>query len=222
MMDEAQGMTTDTNTPFALPDVSWAADALDLVLREESRSVANHSVRSWAFARLLADHENMADEVDDGLLYAATVLHDIGLRRDAHSPVRFEVDGADVAAEFLTARGVSAVDVDKVWEAIALHTSDGIPERRGPLAYLVRLGIGADFGFGTEFVSDEQAAVIHTAYPRLAMVRSIVDDIVGQCREVPERGPQFSIAGVLTRERSTPPHLTQMELAAASSRWGAE
>jgi hypothetical protein len=49
--------------------------------------------------------------------FAATVLYDIGLRHDARAPVRFEVDGADQAAEFLTARQVAAGDVDRVWEA---------------------------------------------------------------------------------------------------------
>ena len=135
--------------------------------------------------------------------------------------MRFEVDGADYAAEFLTARQLAAGDVDRVWEAIALHTSPGIAERRGPLAYLVREGVGIDFGRGADCVSDGQAAVIHEAYPRLSITSSIVDEIVEQCREVPERGPRYSIAGELTRERSTPPHLTQMEQAATSSRWGA-
>ena len=92
---------------------------------------------------------------------------------------------------------------------------------RGPLAYLVRGGVGIDFGRGADCVSDGQAGVIHEAYPRLSITSSIVDDIVAQCREVPERGPRYSIAGELTRERSTPPHLTQMEQAATSSRWGA-
>lgn len=218
--DHAGAMTTNITSPLGLPAAPWAADALELVLAEEPRSVANHSVRSWAFARLLADHEKLTGEIDESLLFAATVLHDIGLRRGTRSPDRFEIDGADRAAEFLTARGVDAVDVDRVWEAIALHTSPGIPERRGPLAYLVRLGIGMDFGFGVDFVSDERAAAIHEAYPRLAMTRSLVDAIVAQCREIPERGPQFTIAGELARERSTPPHVTQLEMAGAAGRWG--
>jgi HD domain len=196
-------------------------DALNLVLSEESSCVANHSVRSWVFARLLAEHLNVANEVDDSLLFAATILHDIGLRRGARAPIRFEVDGADQAANFLTAQGISAVDVDKVWEAIALHTSPGIPERRGPLTFLVRAGAGVDFGYFTDYLSDAQAADIHQAYPRLGFPRGIVDDIVEQCREVPERGPQFSIGGELTRQRSTPPYLTQLEVDSAGSRWGA-
>jgi len=84
-----------TDELLSLPNVSWAAEALELVFAVEGRAVANHSVRSWAFARLLAEHESMAHEVDDALLFAATVLHDIGLRHDARAPVRFEVDGAD-------------------------------------------------------------------------------------------------------------------------------
>ena len=132
-------MTTNNETAIsdslsAAPDVPWAAAALDLVLSEENRPVANHSVRSWAFARLLRDHLDLVGEVDESLLFAGTVLHDIGLRRGARKPVRFEIDGADRAAEFLTAQGLGSKEVDKVWEAIAVHTTDGIPERRGPRA----------------------------------------------------------------------------------------
>lgn len=212
--------TTLNDSPLALPAVPWADAALDLVFSQESRAVANHSVRSWAFARLLRDHLDLAGEVEDSLLFAATVLHDIGLRRGAREPVRFEIDGADRAAEFLTAQGLGAVEVDLAWEAIAVHTSDGIPERRGPLSMLVRAGVGIDLGHSTEFVTEDQAAVIHAAYPRLALGRSIVDDIVEQVREVPERGPGYSIGAVLAKERSTPPHLSQLELDVAASRWG--
>jgi hypothetical protein len=196
--------TTVNDPRLAPPAVPWAAAAVELVFSSENRPVANHSVRSWAFARLLRDHLNLAREVDESLLFAGTVLHDIGLRRGAREPVRFEIDGADLAAEFLTAQGVGAAEVDKVWEAIAVHTSDGICERRGPLSMLVRAGIGMDLGYSTDIVTDEQAAAIHAAYPRLALGRSIVDDIVEQVREVPERGPRYSIGAVLAHERVNP------------------
>jgi hypothetical protein len=42
------------------------------------------------------------------------------------------------------------------------------------------------------------------------MATSLVDAIVAQCREVQAKGPRFSIAGELTRERTAPPHLTQL------------
>jgi hypothetical protein len=203
-----------------LPTAPWALAALDLVLTREHRPVANHSIRSYLFAGLLAEHEGMNAEVDPRLLFAATVLHDIGLRADTASRERFEVDGADQAAEFLRANGFGEPEIDVVWEAIALHTSPGIAERRGPIAMLTRGGVGIDFGRGAEIVDDEQARRIHQAYPRLSMAVSVVEAIVAQCEKFPEKGPRYSIAGELTRERQTPPHLTQIERAAATSRWG--
>ena len=212
--------STNHDAVLSAPNVHWATAAIDLVFSQESRSVANHSARSWIFARMLRDHLNLTNEVDETLLFAATLLHDVGLRRGAREPVRFEIDGADHAAEFLTAQGLGADDVDKVWEAIALHTSPGIPERRGPLTFLTRAGAGMDFGKFTECIDDERAAVIHEAYPRLAFVRSIVDDIVEQIRAVPERGPMFSIGHAMANERSIPPHVTHLERECAAARWG--
>src|SRR6476619_1952017 len=100
--------TTNRNALLETQDVPWATDAIELVFAEESRSLANHSSRSCIFARRLRDHLNLTQEVDETLLFAATLLHDIGLRRDAREPVRFEIDGADRAAEFLTAQGLDA------------------------------------------------------------------------------------------------------------------
>ncbi|MDV7195792.1 MULTISPECIES: HD domain-containing protein [Mycolicibacterium] len=69
----------------ALPSAPWATDALDLTTSEETPTVANHSVRSWIFAPMLAENKNLTDEVDESLLFAATVLHDIGVRRNTHA-----------------------------------------------------------------------------------------------------------------------------------------
>ena len=212
-------MSNDSAALLETPDAPWASDAIELVFTQESRSVANHSARSWIFARMLRDHLNLTQEVDETLLFAATLLHDIGLRRDARDPVRFEIDGADRAAEFLTAQGLDAAQVDKVWEAIALHTSPGIPERRGPLTFLTRAGAGMDFGKFTECISDDQAAALHEAYPRLAFARSIVDDIVEQIRATPERGPMFSIGHTLVSERSTPPYGHRRSSRLTDTRW---
>jgi hypothetical protein len=44
------------------------------------------------------------------------------------------------------------------------------------------------------------ADAIHAAYPRLALGRSIVDDIVQQIRDIPERGPQFSIGLIHSKD----------------------
>src|SRR6478735_4226821 len=102
----------------------------------------------------------------------------------------------------------------------AIRFASKSTEQIVPLNFLTRAGAGMDFGKFTECISDDQAAAIHEAYPRLAFTRSIVDDIVEQIRATPERGPMFSIGHTLVSERSTPPYVTQLERETAVSRWG--
>jgi len=203
-----------------LPTDPIASAALELARSTESKSVFNHSVRSYLWAVLLAEHENATGEADYDpvLLFAATVMHDLGVGSRARGQQRFEVEGADLAAELLIAHGVSTSDVDRVWEAIAIHTSAGIAERRGLLAYLTREGVGIDFGRQAEVVLNQQEA-IHAHYPRLAMVRSLVNAIVEHAGRSDAAAPRYSIPGELLHERRQ--HgVTRMEQAAAQSPWG--
>jgi len=162
-----------------VPAGPLAEAALSIARSSESASVANHSLRSYYFAELLAAHEGCLDDAayDRDLLFAATVMHDLGAGGLAKGEARFEVEGADLAAAVLREHGVAEPDTDRVWEAIALHTSPGIAERRGLLAYLTREGVGIDFGRRWEIVS-AWAPQIHAAYPRLMMVPSLVEAIV--------------------------------------------
>lgn len=207
---------------LTLPTDELATATLALVADAESTVVANHSIRSYLFARLLAERQLLmaGRDYDQQLLFVACLLHDIGLSERGDRHQRFEVDGADVAAEFLTARGLPAADVDAVWEAIALHTTPGIAERRGILCQLVRRGVGMDLGFDAAFVTEPDATRIHTAYPRLEVTRSLVDAIVAQAERNPEKAPTYSLAWNFRRERGAAPHRTALEAGAAASRWG--
>jgi hypothetical protein len=184
--------------------------------------VANHSFRSYLFAVLLAEHEGLrpAADFEPDLLFFACVLHDLGTSPVAGGAQRFEVDGADMAAKFLTDNGADARGVDLVWEAIALHSSPGIAERRGPLAYLTRRGVGIDFGSGSEFITDAQGQAVHARYPRLRMVTSLIGEIIRHAGRSPQNAPRYSIAGELVRERGQEGHPTAIEQAALTSRWG--
>ena len=202
-----------------VPAGPLAAAALSIARNSESASVANHSLRSYYFAELLAAHEGCLDDAayDRDLLFAATVMHDLGVGGLAKGEARFEVEGADLAAAVLREHGVAEPDADRVWEAIALHTSPGIAERRGLLAYLTREGVGIDFGRRWEIVS-AWAPQIHAACPRLLMVPSLVEAIVAQAARSPAAAPRYSIGGELLRERQAS-GITTMEIAAASSAW---
>ncbi|MDT0344824.1 HD domain-containing protein [Streptomyces litchfieldiae] len=215
-------MTTSHLIP-ALPDLPTARRAVEHAQSHESEPVANHSVRSYLFAVLLAEHQGLraGADFDADLLFHACVLHDLGTSPSAPGQERFEVEGADMAADFLTAQGYGTRDVDLVWEAIALHTSPGIAERRGPLARLTRGGIAGDFGIGVDFVTDAQAEAVHLRHPRLNMASALVDDIVTHAARSPRNAPRFTIAGELVRERGErgggP---TTLEIATRASRWG--
>lgn len=206
----------------ALPITPLAIHAVEYARACEPESVANHSIRSYLFAALLAEHEGLrpSADFDPDLLFVACVLHDLGTSPQAGGTQRFEVDGADLAAAFLTDHGADAADVDLVWEAIALHTSPGIAERRGALAYLTRSGVGVDFGRGAQFVTDAQAHEIHARHPRLRMAAALVDEILRHAARDPQNAPPFSLAAELLREQGQDGRPTSLERAAQASRWG--
>ncbi|GAA2663581.1 HD domain-containing protein [Streptomyces lunalinharesii] len=203
-----------------LPTGPLAEAILATVRTSENPSVANHSLRSFFFAQLLAAHEGCLDDAayDRDLLFAATVLHDLGTGDLATGKARFEVEGADLAASLLRQHQVPEADVDRVWEAIALHTSPGIAERRGLLSYLTREGVGIDFGRHAQIVSRWEQQ-IHAAYPRLAMVRSLVDAIVERAARSDAAAPRYALGGELLRERRAD-GVTSLERTAAACPWG--
>ena len=51
--------------------------------------------------------------------------------------LRFEVDGANAARDFLRKYGVPESSVEMAWDAIALHTTPGIPEHKKAVVALV-------------------------------------------------------------------------------------
>ncbi|GAA4533611.1 HD domain-containing protein [Amycolatopsis samaneae] len=212
--------------PITPPGTPLAEAIVNLIRPVETPSVFNHSIRSYLFARLVAGRLGLAAgrDYEDDLLFAACAMHDLGLASDGAHRQRFEVEGADRAAGFLTERGVPASDADQVWQAIALHTSPGIAERRGTLCALVREGVGLDFG-GTlgsahlDAITDEQAEAMHAAYPRLDMVGSLTDAIVAQAAKAPANAPHYTIPGEFLRERETYGR-TRLEHACRDSRWG--
>lgn len=205
----------------ALPDTAVARAAIALSQSTELPSVFNHSVRSYLFSELLAAREGIRADVeyDSEALFLGSVLHDLGTGTTAPGKQRFEVEGADLAAALLTEHGCGRGVVDGVWEAIALHTSFGIADRRGPLCHLVHSGVGMDFGRNADFVDERTATAIHDRYPRLSMARTLMDAIVAHAQRSPEAAPPYSMPGDVLRERQAN-GITLVELAASQGRWG--
>jgi hypothetical protein len=96
------------------------------------------------------------------------MFHDIGITPHYHgSQLRFEVDGANAARDFLRSRGMPEDGIERVWLAIALHTTPGIPEHMHPEIALVQAGAGMDMAGRNfdQFTEEERTAVI-AAHPR--------------------------------------------------------
>src|SRR5712664_4231961 len=188
------------NDILVLPTGPLADASLDIARSSVSRPIVDHSLRSFFFARLLADHEGCLDDADydEDLLFAATVMHDLGLGTLATGRARFEVEGADLAAGLLAEHGVPDGGIGCVWEAIALHSSLGLADRMGLLTYLTHKGVFTDGGRFAELSPDLQEPV-RVAYPRPAGDRSLQDAIVEHARKSPEAAPPFSVAAELLR-----------------------
>jgi hypothetical protein len=204
-----------------LVETAVAQAAIRLAQSTESPSVFNHSVHSYLFAELIAARDGIRPGSDytSEAVFLGCVLHDLDVSTAAPGKSRFEVEGADLAAALLTEHGCGRDVVDGVWEAIALHTSGGIAERRGALCYLVRSGVGADFGRNAEFVDDQTATAIHRSYPRPSMATTLVDAIVAHAQRSHDAAPPYSMPSDLLRERNTD-GTTRLELMASHSRWG--
>jgi HD domain len=186
----------------ALPAGPLAAASLSLVQATVSAPIAGHSIRAFLYARLLAEHEGSLDDAayDEDLLFAACVMHDLGLGSLAAGQARFEVEGADLAATVLTEHGVAAAEVDRVWEAIALHSSAGIAHRRGLLTYLTHRGVFIDAGRDTGLPAGLIQRV-HMACPHRAGKRYLADAIADHASRSEAAAPPGSLGFELLRQR---------------------
>ncbi|CAM3939301.1 HD domain-containing protein [Bordetella muralis] len=149
-----------------IPDSQLAREIKELVRATENDLLFNHSCRVYQFAALAGKRRGI--KFDEELLYAGAMFHDMGLV-PAHSSIdkRFEVDGANVARDFLSSHGIAKSDVDTVWTAIALHTTPGIPEYMDPVIALLTAGVEMDvLGFAYDEYSDAQRDAIVHAFPR--------------------------------------------------------
>ena len=200
--------STHMNDILVLPTGALADASLEVARSSVSRPIVDHCIRSFLFARLQADHEGSLDDADydEDLLFAATVMHDLGLGARATGEARFEVEGADLAAAVLRRHGVPERDIDRVWEAIALHASLGIAHRRGLLTSLTHKGVFIDAGRVTDGVSDRLRQEVLKAYPRPAGDRSIAEAIVAHASRSDAAAPPGSLGFELLRQHREAEH----------------
>jgi hypothetical protein len=151
---------------ISIPDSRLAQAVTQFIRDTESDLLFHHSVRVYCWGALTANRT--AQHFDPELFYAACMFHDLGLT--AHyeaSQLRFEVDGANAARDFLRGHGIAESDIETVWNAIALHTTPGIPQFMRSEIALLQTGAGMDVaGRGYDQFTDAERENVVAAFPR--------------------------------------------------------
>ena len=151
---------------IVVPDSALAREITQLVRDTESDLLYHHSRRVFFFGALTGKAKGLA--FDPELLYAGAMFHDMGLVPAYSSKTeRFEVDGANVARDFLRARGIDESQIYIVWASIALHTTPGVPQHMHPVVALVTAGVEMDvLGLTYKEYSDAEREAVVKAFPR--------------------------------------------------------
>ncbi|MET8563111.1 HD domain-containing protein [Streptomyces flaveolus] len=169
-----------------VPDTKLAREATQLVRDETSDLIYHHSRRVYLFGALRGRRRDIG--FDPELLYIGAMFHDLGLGARYHgSGRRFEVDGADAARRFLRDHEVPEDSIRRVWTAIALHTTPGIPEFMEPEVALVTAGVEYDvLGIGYDDIAPADRAAVVALHPRPDFKRQILDAFTEGIRPKPE------------------------------------
>ncbi|MFG2077998.1 HD domain-containing protein [Nonomuraea maritima] len=156
----------ETIAGITIPDTKLVREVTEYIRDSEDDLLYHHSRRVFLFGALQGRVRGLRPDLE--LLYTGAMFHDIGLTegyRESH--LRFEVDGANAARDFLRQRGVTDGDVRKVWLGIALHTTPAVPEFLDPEIALVTAGVETDvLGIGYENITVGERAEVTAAHPR--------------------------------------------------------
>ncbi|MGK5742523.1 HD domain-containing protein [Micromonospora sp. URMC 103] len=165
---------TETIAGISIPDTPLVTAATDLVRQATDDLLYHHSRRVFLFGALQGERRGLSP--DPELLYVGAMFHDLGLTGSYRSDdLRFEVDGARAAERFLLDHGRSPAEARKVWLAIALHTTPGVPEHLDPEIALVTAGVETDvLGIGYRDLDPARVAEVTAAHPRPDFKRRIL------------------------------------------------
>mgnify|MGYP001034900829 FL=1 len=181
------------------PDTDICVAAMELARDHSPAFLFNHVMRSHSFGQAAGALQNAT--YDPEVLFLGSVLHDLGLVEQFIRDDRFEIDGADAAADFLSRHGYPDRKIALIWDAIALHTTFAVPQRKQPEIALVQLGAGIDIGaVPRALLSAEAVAMILSEYPRLGFKQAFLDAMAAVIRRKPHTGT-FNLMTDVARER---------------------
>ena len=124
------------------PDTAFARTALEAARAASSDVLLRHCLRTWLWADLVAQIERVRHDAE--LLYAACMLHDLGLTPQhwCRTDSCFGVEGARAAHELAVAEGYPHAAA--LADAISLHLNVVVPTDLGAEAHLLHAGAAMD------------------------------------------------------------------------------
>ncbi len=178
--------SAETIAHIVIPDTTLVRDATAFIRDVENDLLFHHSRRVFLFGALQGIRRGLQPDLE--LLYVGAMFHDIGLTdRYRTSALRFEVDGANAAREFLLDRGADEGDARKVWLSIALHTTPNVPEFLESEIALVTAGVETDvLGIGRDDLPPDALEVVTAAHPRPDFKRRILQAFTDGMKHRPE------------------------------------
>jgi hypothetical protein len=153
-------------------------------------TILNHSRRTYAFGAALGIVDGI--DVDHELLYAAALLHDVGLRDGAGGRTDFTVASAAVASQVADEVGLPQTGAEILATAITLHHSPDVRLSDGPVAYLLSAGAAVDvIGLRAWDLPPSTVVTIVDQHPRLGFKREFARAFRAEAARVPRGRAQF-------------------------------
>ena len=171
------------------PDSALTRAAEVEARRRLTPALLNHSYRTYAFGSALGALENL--DVDREVLFAAALLHDVGLPTPAEG-VDFTRASERVARDVAEDVGLSTAATDAMRTSITLHYSPGVTQAQGPVAYLLSAGAGLDVaGLRSWQLPPDILAAVVAEHPRLGFKREFAAAFRTEAARVPRGRAAF-------------------------------
>jgi len=158
------------------PDTGLVRDALAFAGEVQNLELMHHSWRTYYWGLLLGGYANLT--IDREILFAAAILHDVGLatgRGREPGECCFVVHGADRCKHHLVGKGHDRAKVRRIADAIGQHLNGYVSKRlHGAEANLLSRGAMCDvFGMGGKRISRGLRRKILADYPKGDLINSL-------------------------------------------------
>ncbi|NUM56013.1 MAG: HD domain-containing protein [Candidatus Hydrogenedentes bacterium] len=184
------------------PDSALARKAADLCAAVSPEQLVNHCCRAYLWSRLFADAYGIT--FDDELLYAACMLHDLGLTSAYDNCARhgecFTLDSVEGASAWAKDAGWDAARQDALAEAILLHMNVKVGIEQGAEAHLLHEAAGLDcLGLRAWEIERATRDAVVSRHPRDRFKPFLIETFSAQARKRPNCRAAFLIRYLLFR-----------------------